>query len=495
MGVLVRLRGKVDWSKATIARMNAQVGSAKNHSARKHKYKELLGLPNTVGNVERAFRLPERLTSSDGPPTCVSIEDAADYDVEQGTSASAGHGWEGRVMRWGVLERCAKADGAVDITKSVPHYNGSQTLRLGALPRDGTLLLLQYTRPRNIDPYAQLKGFKKFTTHTQDSAADRANRVAAATKFIVFSRARSASTTFITALNAHPNVSCGYEIFSPHNFAADGLREALGFDTHAEVMGRMPEFMGLFWSLCPSLACGFKLFPGQVRPTSALPMLFEGVPPNVRPTLRAIVLERLNITAEWLSVLKASSSGNWGTSPQRQQTISSSTKLSQRLRDSVAARMAAAARPAPSGATADGASSGVDAGTGAEVGGGRRSARAASGPSLEQFRREHKAWYHQVAKITTIAPAAIPTLKVHTESLIGGGAEFERTMREVYDFLRLPPSPGPIALPSRVTAPEKHQVGKRVSKSKSYKARREAELKRRGMLGGSGGAGSSTHQR
>jgi len=394
-----------------------------------------------------------------------------------------------------VLERCAKAEGAVDITKTVPQYNGSKTLRLGALPRDGTLLLLQYTRPRNVDPYAALKGFKKFTTHTQDSAADRANRVAAATKFIVFSRARSASTTFITGLNAHPNVSCGYEIFSPHNFAADGLREALGFDTHAEVMGRMPEFMGLFWSLCPSLACGFKVFPGQVRPSSALPSLFEGVPPNARPTLRAIVLERSNITAEWLSVRKASSSGNWGTSPQRQQTISSSTKLSQRLRDSVAARMAAAAHPIPSSAPV-GVSSGIKAGTGAEIGGAGRSAQTGGGgPSLEQFRREHKAWYHQVAKITTIAPAAIPTLKVHTESLIGGGTEFERTMREVYDFLRLPALPGPILLPARVTAPEKHQVGKRVSKSKSYKARREAELKRRSVLGGSGGVGSSPHLR
>ena len=177
------------------------------------KYKEWLGLPNTVGNVERVYRLPERLATANGPPTCVSIEDAADFDVEQGTSASAGVGWEGRTLRWAVLERCAKAtaDGVVDITSSIARYNSSGTVKLGSLPRDGTLLLLQYGRPRNVDPYAQLKGFKKFTTHANDDAAARAARAAAATKFIVFSRARSASTTFITALNAHPNVSCGYE--------------------------------------------------------------------------------------------------------------------------------------------------------------------------------------------------------------------------------------------------------------------------------------------
>lgn len=231
-------------------RMEASAGSARNHSARKHKYKEWLGLPSTVGNVIRVWRIPEAITSASGPPTCVTIEDAADYDAEEGTSASSGKGWEGRVLRWNVLNGCTKpTSGVTELTDTLPKYNGSSAdamgggggepmprpIRLGSLPRDGSLLLLQYTRPRNVDPYAQLKGFKRFTTHASDDAASRAARAASATKFIIFSRARSASTTFITALNTHPNVSCGYEIFSPHNFAADGLREALGFDTHAEV--------------------------------------------------------------------------------------------------------------------------------------------------------------------------------------------------------------------------------------------------------------------
>ena len=113
-------------------------------------------------------------------------------------------------MRWSVLMPCAKPSvGAVDITATIPTYNGSAgtpILKLGLLPRDGSLLLLLYTRPRNIDPYAQLKGFKRFTSHAAESAGARAARAATAVKFVVFSRARSASTTFITALNAHPNV-------------------------------------------------------------------------------------------------------------------------------------------------------------------------------------------------------------------------------------------------------------------------------------------------
>ena len=84
------------------------------------------------------------------------------------------------------------------------------------------------------------------------------------------------------------------------------LREALGFDTHAEVrappasrstsllplptcdclcsptrslqvMSRMPEFMGSFWALCPSRACGFKVFPGQARVLLATVSFFSSL--------------------------------------------------------------------------------------------------------------------------------------------------------------------------------------------------------------------------
>lgn len=198
--------------------------------------------------MERAYRIPESIAARDGPPTCVisgwhtlpcnlrlhlpwhlscrciSVEDAADYNVEDGRSESAERSWERRPLRWVVFTGCARKAihtssselGAalgeiVEITGSVPAYNASGTplLRLAKLPRDGSLLLLQYTVPRNVDPYAQLKSFKKFSLHSGDDAEARARRVAAATKFVIFARARSASTTFVTALNLHPNVSCG----------------------------------------------------------------------------------------------------------------------------------------------------------------------------------------------------------------------------------------------------------------------------------------------
>lgn len=261
----------------------------------------------------------------------------------------------------------------------------------------------------------------------------------------------------------------------------------------------MPEFMSSFWSLCPSMACGFKVFPGQIRPLSSLRQIFDGVPAEARPTLRAIILERSNITAEWLSVRKAASTGNWGTSPQRQQTIASSTRLSERLK--AAARADAAARSVAAGGVAAAAHGAPTGATSASAGGAAEAKGAAAerGPSLEQFTREHKAWFSQVGKVchkrapgkeadgaavegAPVPPTPIPTLHVYTESLVDGGEHFERTMRSVYEFLRLPPLEGPIALPARVTAPEKKQVGKRVTKSKSYKQRREAELKRRNSM-------------
>ena len=278
MGVLVRLRGEVKWSQASAQQMAASAGSARNHSARKHRYKEWLGLPSTVGNVEAVYRLPETIAAKDqGPPLCVSVEDAADYDIESGASASAGQGWEGRLMRWAVFERCVKREyGTQDVTSTLPKYNSSGAVKLGTLPRDGSLLLLQYTRPRNIDPYAQLKGFKKFTTHTGDDLSARAARVTRATKFVVFSRARSASTTFITALNAHPNVSCG----CTHLYATMGRTLSCPLSRQHVVYMEKRGGAGTsaFWSavlyppqVCSCVSCALCAQTRSSRLTTSLP--------------------------------------------------------------------------------------------------------------------------------------------------------------------------------------------------------------------------------
>ena len=71
-------------------------------------------------------------------------------------------------------------------------------------------------------------------------------------RFIIFSRQRSASTTFVTALNMHPHVSCGYELLNPGGqggWSTEHWRAA-GFTSHADVMARLPNFMLSWWSRC-----------------------------------------------------------------------------------------------------------------------------------------------------------------------------------------------------------------------------------------------------
>ena len=75
---------------------------------------------------------------------------------------------------------------------------------------------------------------------------------AARIRFIIFSRQRSASSTFVTALNMHPHVSCGYELLNPGGqggWSTEHWRAA-GFTSHADVMARLPNFMLSWWSRC-----------------------------------------------------------------------------------------------------------------------------------------------------------------------------------------------------------------------------------------------------
>ena len=74
---------------------------------------------------------------------------------------------------------------------------------------------------------------------------------AARMRFIIFSRQRSASTTFINALNMYPHVACGYELLNPKDSGDDALaRREVGFSSHADAMARLPNFMLSWWSLC-----------------------------------------------------------------------------------------------------------------------------------------------------------------------------------------------------------------------------------------------------
>jgi hypothetical protein len=173
----------------------------------------------------------------------------------------------------------------------------------------------------------------------------------------------------------------------------------------------------------------------------ALRQLFSGAQPSQSvsdhlSSLRIIVLERANITAEWHSVQRAMATGNWGTSPERQRLVTSTSTVND-------------GHSPPSG-----------------------SKRILS---LEDFTVDHHSWFDQVARLHP----RLPQLHIFTESIIAGGAEFSSTMRKVFDFLQLPPLEGQLMLPPHVVAPDQKQLSKRVAKSRAHRLRHEQEVRRR----------------
>jgi len=275
--------------------------------------------------------------------------------------------------------------------------------------------------------------FRRFTSRVSTSTpAQRAAAARAATRFVIFSRQRSASSTFVSALNLHPHVSCGFELFAPKNQFGDEVRKALGFGSHAEQLARLADFMEGWWSLCPSKACGFKVFTGQVHPLKNLPLLLGPVDgsaaatgPDAASPVRVILLERWNVSAEYASWMRAVSTGSWGTSPARQ-----------------AAQQQGALRLPFHHANATA--------TGAGSGGGKAAAHLYQ-QTEKQFKAEHDAWFKAVGDVV---PKGSPTLHLFTEDLTAGADALAKTMARVFKFLSLPGVRGKLQLPARLVAPE-----------------------------------------
>ena len=61
-------------------------------------------------------------------------------------------------------------------------------------------------------------------------------------RFVIFSRQRSASTTFVGLLNLHPNVTSRWEAFS-NSYTASKMRAFLGVDNRSAQLANIPNFM------------------------------------------------------------------------------------------------------------------------------------------------------------------------------------------------------------------------------------------------------------
>ena len=136
-------------------------------------------------------------------------------------------------------------------------------------------------------------------------------------------------------------------------------------------------------------------------PTSASPLISHPSPhPRTRPH---------QVSAEYESLKRAVTTGNWGTTPARQAYL-------QGLRTP---------RSEP--------------------------ARQQLG-SFAQFAREHMEWFELVRNTV---PHGAPRLHLRTEDLTDGAEVLHNTMQRVFRFLGLPPLRAQLQLPARLLAPER----------------------------------------
>ncbi|KAL1514874.1 hypothetical protein AB1Y20_003956 [Prymnesium parvum] len=117
---------------------------------------------------------------------------------------------------------------------------------------------------RMVHPWRRMRYNTSTARLRAEDSQEMLHRAAGNVRFIIFSRQRSASTTFVGLLNLHPNITCRWESFS-NSFTAEKMRAYLGFSNRSEQHEHIPEFMSRFWNACPTRACGFKILHAQVR--------------------------------------------------------------------------------------------------------------------------------------------------------------------------------------------------------------------------------------
>ena len=222
-------------------------------------------------------------------------------------------------------------------------------------------------------------------------------------RFIIFATPRSASTAFVIALEK-ARATMLFELLNAAQ-APPWLYNGLGFANHSQAMHALPTFMQLLWS-SPSLwchasatACGFKLFPNQLRPPATLHQLFV----SGGGLTHAIVLRRRDAEAQYESLKRAAASGDWGNDGQHDaigQHIclpgSQSARCVNSMRSALHERFFRPPKDLPS------------------------------------FIKEHDVWHAAVNK--TAARANVPILNVFSEDLNGTKA-MAHTIRSVMGFL------------------------------------------------------------
>ena len=116
--------------------------------------------------------------------------------------------------------------------------------------------------------------------------------------FVLFTRPHSGADFLCKLLNRHPEITCAGELFNP---AHQGV-ERQGF-TAEQQRQNVAGFVTAHFDKCRTRVCGFRMMASHL-PREALPRLFI---PGCG--VQKVILERTNVTAEFLARSQACPAG------------------------------------------------------------------------------------------------------------------------------------------------------------------------------------------
>lgn len=129
--------------------------------------------------------------------------------------------------------------------------------------------------------------------------------------YVIFSMWRSSTTTFCSFLNSQPHTNCMYELL---NFGPNSAGSKMAHKLEYPIGGKAPvetqvEFLTKARRhVCgtdPKCNFGFKVFPYHVHDPASI----------LRADTTCIIYRRNNVTAQYLSYKRATTTGCWGSTP------------------------------------------------------------------------------------------------------------------------------------------------------------------------------------
>ena len=206
-------------------------------------------------------------------------------------------------------------------------------------------------------------------------------------RVLVVTQPRSGSEALMQLLAQHPGVHYLGEALNPDEDHARRLKARFGL-TRGDVQRNSADAVERVLASCSAPVCALKLFASHLSSPAAARRLVDGVPHG---SIHLVALERTNVEAEFASYKAALESGVWDGTPMLQEARRAMVKEG-------------------------GSSKGL------------KSPELANKTSFADFKREHDAWFEEIAALRSLAPV----LWLKSEDFFHAP---EEEAQRVFDFL------------------------------------------------------------